>query len=499
MKVAIHCLAACWLCIYAAFVSAQSARTPDQRQAIGERAWKGHRHVEQCAWCHYQSDQAFGNRPTDFCRLTEARHWLRYDPHALSRTEIEPLPADDATAQPSNLLSRRIVDKLKYQVDTPAGYQKFVENCLTCHAGYSIASGIPLCSPQVGPPGISCIVCHQTAEQSEWIDLHGSASAATTWRLLSPDKKEAHGMRGLASADAQAKLCTQCHVGDLSQNKFVTHAMYSAGHPPLPSVEHQSLTQAMSPHWRSPPELYEAMTAKPEARDAYFRLNLASISPTQDNREQQTKPDRWTWNTQATTLGGLQTQIQLLTMMEQAASGQYRAAWADYAFYDCAGCHHGLQSPSWRQQHPRDTPPGRPLPVQWSKILEPTIALESPTELTQLRSEYLQALTVVPFGDRQQVSKRAKSYRVALERNRTQLASRALESGFARRAIEQLSQTPAAALLDADSAQQLRASALSVAQDLGLSIDQIPTVDRSNFDAKQFVEQLARWRAAIAE
>ena len=73
----------------------------------------------------------FTSRPTEFCQLTEARQWLSADPHATARLRIEPWPASDDRAQPSNQLGRQIVQRLGYQVDTADGYQKFCENCLT--------------------------------------------------------------------------------------------------------------------------------------------------------------------------------------------------------------------------------------------------------------------------------------------------------------------------------------------------------------------------------
>lgn len=488
------CLLWLWLLSWAPLATAQNSRTAEEQRLLGERVWKGQAQVEQCAWCHYQNESSFGNRPTDFCKLTEARHWLSHDPHSISRLRIEPLAEGDASAQPSNVLSRRIIEKLKYQTDTVAGYQKFVENCLTCHAGFRLEGKQPLSNRREGPPGLSCVICHQAGDRQEWIDLHGSASAPKTWRLLSPETKESHGLRPLTTADAQARLCNQCHIGDLSQNKFISHAMYSAGHPPLPAVELQSLTKAMSPHWRSADELYKALSSQPTDRDAYFKINYARPFSIEGQRS---LPDTWNWRAQAIALGALQSQMQLLTLMEQAASPDVSKRWADYALYDCAGCHHGLQSPSWRQKYRRETPPGRPLPVQWASVLEPLLAPEQPGELLQLRTDYLRAITMVPFGQREEVCSSARNYRQALEKTQSQLARAALEPRFARRAIERLSRTPPVALFDIDSARQLSESAINLSQELGLPVEQIPRVDGAPFDPAVFVNQLEKWKATL--
>src|SRR5262249_42928535 len=44
--------------------------------------------------------------------------------------------------------------------------------------------------------------------------------------------------------------CTSCHVGSPSEGKVVTHAMFAAGHPPLPSFEVATFSRNQPPHWR---------------------------------------------------------------------------------------------------------------------------------------------------------------------------------------------------------------------------------------------------------
>ena len=39
----------------------------------------------------------------------------------------------------------------------------------------------------------------------------------------------------------RTELCLSCHLGSTSENKMVTHAMYAAGHPPLPGFEMETL------------------------------------------------------------------------------------------------------------------------------------------------------------------------------------------------------------------------------------------------------------------
>lgn len=486
--------------VFCGLATAQIASPSTIDQLNAEQVWKGHKQVEQCAWCHYQPGNTFTSRPTDFCQLTEARHWLSADPHATSRLRIEPWPENDKRSQPGNKLARHIVQRLGYQIDTAEGYQKFGENCLTCHAGHQAQRQPPLKNNRDGHPGISCVHCHQVNDKTEWIDLHGATSAPDTWRLLPPDAKQSHGMRHLAAADAQARLCYQCHIGDLSQNMFVSHAMYVAGHPPLPSVELRSLTEATSPHWRGPRELYTSMSAQPQARDEYFATHLSISTPS--DKSIQVAPAERQWHTQATALGAVQAQWQWLTLMEQSSTERYRERWADYALYDCSGCHHGLRSPSWRQQHRQATPPGRPLPAQWPTVLEQAMTHAQGPALEQPRAEFLKAVTAKPFGHRADVGIAANNYRQALESLQASLATSALEQRFSRSSLEQLANTPPAFLSDYDSARQLRWAAASIARELESTGALPPAVapvfelpDRSeHYDPAAFFQQIDQWR-----
>ena len=48
----------------------------------------------------------------------------------------------------------------------------------------------------------------------------------------------------------RAEQCFSCHIGNVEEGKLVTHAMYAAGHPPLPSIEIESFAKQMPRHWR---------------------------------------------------------------------------------------------------------------------------------------------------------------------------------------------------------------------------------------------------------
>ena len=47
----------------------------------------------------------------------------------------------------------------------------------------------------------------------------------------------------------RATKCASCHIGNPGEQKVVTHAMYAAGHPPLPGLETATFSDAMPRHW----------------------------------------------------------------------------------------------------------------------------------------------------------------------------------------------------------------------------------------------------------
>ena len=48
----------------------------------------------------------------------------------------------------------------------------------------------------------------------------------------------------------RVRTCVSCHVGNVEQGKVLTHAMYAAGHPPLPGIEASTFAAAMPNHWK---------------------------------------------------------------------------------------------------------------------------------------------------------------------------------------------------------------------------------------------------------
>ena len=57
-------------------------------------------------------------------------------------------------------------------------------------------------------------------------------------------------MRNLRDPVVRGDVCSSCHIGSAAEGKVVTHAMYAAGHPPLPNFELATFSRNLPQHWR---------------------------------------------------------------------------------------------------------------------------------------------------------------------------------------------------------------------------------------------------------
>lgn len=487
---------ACATALFAAAVAASSvvsAQPPDaaaeQRSAIQSdpvfQAWKQHPGVQTCAPCHYESDNEFVERDTAFSRQNELSFWLAHDKHAIARRRVEPLTQDELYDEAqellqrwadaglefdsvpsdwfgaSNVLSRRICDKLGYDVTTAEGYATFRNRCLTCHGGYrGDQDTADFARGGTEQPGISCNYCHQLDDNNEWVSQHGSPTTKEAWRLLSPNEKAAAGMRDLVDSAHQANLCFDCHVGNRSTDQFVTHEMYAAGHPPLPSVELQTFCQQMPQHWRTLSQLYESIEDA-ETREKYFGINFPELFADSEGLS----PGKVFWNTRKMLIGAVKAREQTLELILQSA---HPDRWGDYALYDCAACHHELRRPSDRQQRGFPTAPGRPRQHEWPSALL-NVAMETAGDSETARSledELTSAFGRQPFGDPADVEPAAARLRDQMTAATNRLQSRAVDEELARRVLMALAETPREEVFVYDAARQVVWAMQVVAREL---------------------------------
>src|SRR5262249_48684038 len=128
--------------------------------------------------------------------------------------------------------------------------------------------------------------------------------------------------------------------------KVITHAIYAAGHPPLPSIEVTSFCEEQPQHW-----LY----LRCKDKKAQERLNF-------DVRRME--------QTEQVAVSGLVALTRMMQSIEADATGP-KASWQEFARFDCAACHHELEARgggSWRQNRSRGRA-GRPAGHAWPKAL----------------------------------------------------------------------------------------------------------------------------------
>ncbi len=420
------------------------------------RAWGANSVVRQCGLCHYSPGNEFATRNSDFCDLSEVKTWLENDKHAISRQRIEPLDQTEIEQYrrtgsgtwvgQSNYVSLRMCQSLGYDVKTETGYAQFRDNCLTCHAGYephTSATDFTRAAPN--RPGIACTYCHQIGDRVDWIDRHSSSSTERSWRLLTPPAKAAAGMRDLIGARAQGDMCGSCHIGDHRRGMFVTHAMYVAGHPPLPNFELQKFVSSMPPHWRDMKQTYEKLAAFPD-RDAYFAQNVELGKADSRNLE------ATFWETRTMLLGAL-------AAAEHAAalSAEADTHWGDYALYDCSACHHELRISSSRQKGRNEQIPGRPRLLEWpTPLLSVALSIaESPTRVRDAGIELSNVINATPFGDPSLCIPAALRLQTALQQTSETLATKPIQLLQARQVLHELANTAPDQLVNYHSARQV--------------------------------------------
>lgn len=521
------------VCLASGVCSANRARGQSLDDPV-LAAWASFPATYACRQCHYESEPVGNLRfddPTqlkrgDLSRQNEMYRWVRDDKHAIARLRVEPLRADEIEAEqrqvasafdfgdgvgaaawvgPSNLLSRRICDALGIDVDRPQGYQRFAESCLSCHGGYDSSAG-----PQPGfekpqslarsQPGISCLSCHQQfngsgATSSAWVLTHASLQdpQERSWRELTPEQKAAQGMRDIQSVSKQTDLCLDCHVGNLRRGMFVDHAMYAAGHPPLPNFEIETFVGAMPPHWRSEAEQWSAFeeAGYPKA-EKYFAVNYPGLSS-----RLSAGGEAWTdvaWDTRRALIGAaavLRRGAETIVLAAESEGREAGSLWGDYALYDCAACHHELRRPSLRQQRGYPGAPGRPRLHEWPDIVLQTVAPASFAAGAQQR--LVQAVTAVPFGNPVDCRDAAAELLTALDASVNRIESDlVVRRQLAWLLIERISAVDRDALVDYATARQVVWSILVAAEELATFPDLSP---EESARLRRIEAELARWGA----
>jgi len=326
--------------------------------------------VSTCAECHTVPKPADKDDPLLLCRCDEAKRWNEHDKHKDAYHALE----GKAAKEMGELL----------------GYKKPVyekTECLSCHA-----SAVE--DKKFLADGVSCVACHGAFK--EWVKEHhasGIPSDREKWRKKSRDEKESKfGMADLWNPMKRTKLCASCHIGNAKEGKFVTHAMYAAGHPPLPGLDVATFSEEMPRHWEylkeKKPAVQELLKITPE--DAEFEVTKLVV---------------------VSGLACLRESLDSLAFLAQKAKGDGpRRRSLDLANFDCSACHHELQYPGWRQQRPSRLTAGYPRLREWSLTLARYAIRQAGEDVTQFEAKLdklYRAFDDRPFGDAAAVAEAA--------------------------------------------------------------------------------------------
>jgi hypothetical protein len=359
------------------FLATGAAAAQEDKQPAARKPTPIYFGTSACIQCH-----SAGSQETEplVCRLTEVKEWRKDLHHPLAYQTLK----GEWAARIGRLM----------------GISNVAEDarCLSCHGVYIADKALRERSLKVGfkpEEGVSCVACHGAAR--EWVTMHGSPLEREEWRKLTREGKERkYGMLDLWTPSKRVEVCASCHVGNAAGGKaggkVVTHEMYAATHPPLPSFEIAAFGERMPRHW-------ELMAEKPEAARKLLR---------------------WDGNTLEQTRLAVEGSVAIFRdAMKLAADQAKPGTRLDFAAFDCASCHHDLEVPSRRQNRDPATigrPPLRSWPTTLLKLgfrqaagerddAYRAIAQPFNEGLTQLR----QAALSQPFGDSAAVASAART------------------------------------------------------------------------------------------
>jgi hypothetical protein len=364
--------------------------------------------VGQCRQCHTPGSEF----PRDFVRLDEFPIWELKDKHAQAYVVLRgPLGQ-----QMGKLLG------VKDVTDSRVG-------CLGCHTLDPETHKATAKETDLKVEGVSCEVCH--GPSGAWMGDHWQLGAA--WRNKSAPEKAKLGFYNLRDPKVQAQLCLSCHVGNAEQGKVVTHAMYAAGHPPLPSVELAGFTRMMPPHWDALKDVKWLQKATEQQQENYDyarrdsqQLRLALVGAVMNLRQSiELLQERSTPRANFSRSHWPELVGQGWQKDPALAEKSIAEHWPELAMthFDCAACHHELERPSWRQKRYKQGVPGRPLLPGFPRALLPVLEAEfganqggAGEPLSKALAQLDQVCWETPFGKPGLLSPRAKAVVAAADK-----------------------------------------------------------------------------------
>ncbi len=332
-----------------------------------------------CRNCHEHPKYPREQLELLVCRMTEMQYYDKADKHQIAYTQLK------------SQRSREIVKLLGLSIKDATT----VEDCLRCHALPEV-DGVRTKLAALAE-GVTCVACH--GPYLEWSTEHQQAAALSglerpadrpknapkNWLdLTRKEKEDLKGMTDLWDPVRRTEICASCHIGNHKEKKVVTHAMYAAGHPPLPSFEPASFSDLEPRHWQYLGEKAKAQRDRlqPFHESNLERAELVAVS------------------------GPIMLRESMRFFADQAkGKGE---GWPDFARYDCRACHHELKSEL--KDSTRDEPfaPGRPGEPKWIHALArigitgltatPEAAAKERARYESLVKKLRQAMSAEPFG-----------------------------------------------------------------------------------------------------
>src|SRR5262249_37631950 len=162
--------------------------------------------------------------------------------------------------------------------------------------------------------GVSCESCHGPAER--WLTVHYQAG----FKEKSSAEKAAYGLAPTKDLAARARICADCHIGNLKKGMEVTHDLIAAGHPRL-NFEYSGYLHMYNRHWLLADEL---------ARHPDFHARVWAIGQ----------------------VASAAASVEQLYHRALAANkpGPGGKPWPEFTEYGCFACHKDLQVNSSRQE-----------------------------------------------------------------------------------------------------------------------------------------------------
>jgi hypothetical protein len=367
-----------------------------------------------CSACHTRPQRpAFTD---DYVLLTEYEKWKSEDKHSR---------AFEILKEPRAVQMGKILNIADVTRDA---------QCLNCHAA-NVPVELRAKDSFKIEDGVSCDACH--GPSSRWMVPHSQKQ----WRREPMEAKEKLGMIDVRDPVKRARMCFSCHVGDAPEakeaGKVVTHAMYAAGHPPLPGIEVATFSHQMPRHWRYIKQ-----------KDEAIQKLLAEFQKVDLRELEQSK---------LVIVSSPVALRQALGLLASHAEKEARS-WPELSQFDCYACHHDLKAPSWRQQRGYMITPGRPQMRPWPTALVRAglrYLGRAGTELDEQLKALNDAFNVQPFGKPPDLAAAAKKVAAWAGMLIGELESKKCYEDAARSYLKELCRLKPEEYPDYDSARQI--------------------------------------------